>query len=182
MLPHAIAWLQGDGALQTMVRTVVVYTFALAAVRLGSKRFLSEASAFDVVVAIMLGSILSSAVRGADNFGSTLLSAGMLVAVHWVLAALTSRLDWFGPLVKGTPTLLIRDGQPDRRAMRQSGVSEQDLEQAIRLRAGETDLSRVRLAWFERNGSISVIPAEREPAVVDIQVRDGVQTVRIRLE
>jgi hypothetical protein len=48
MLQHAIAWLQGDDILATTVRTVFVYAFALALVRLGSKRFLSEASAFDM--------------------------------------------------------------------------------------------------------------------------------------
>ena len=182
MLEHAAAWLQGEDALTTTVRTVLVYAFALAAVRLGSKRFLSQASAFDVIVAIMLGSILSSAVRGSGDLGSTLLSAALLIAVHWVLAALTARLDWFGPLVKGTPTLLVRDGQTDRRALRQTGISEQDLEQAVRLQARETDLSRVRRAWLERNGSISVIPAERGPAVLEVRVESGVQTVRITLE
>jgi uncharacterized membrane protein YcaP (DUF421 family) len=182
MLQHAIAWLQGDDILATTVRTVFVYAFALALVRLGSKRFLSQASAFDVIVAIMLGSILSRAVRPSGDLGPTLLSAGLLVAVHWVLAALTSRLDWFGPLVKGKPTLLVRDGRTDRQAMRESGVSEQDLEQAIRLQARRTDASQIRLATLERDGSISVIPAERPPAVLDVEVEKGVQTVRIRLE
>jgi uncharacterized membrane protein YcaP (DUF421 family) len=182
MLQHAITWLQGDDILATTVRTLFVYAFALAAVRLGSKRFLSQASAFDVIVAIMLGSILSRAVRPAADLGPTLLSAALLVAVHWVLAALTARLDWFGPLVKGRPTLLVRDGQTDREAMRQSGVSQQDLEQAIRLQARRTDAAQIRQATLERNGSISVIPAERSPAVLDIQVENGVQTVRITLE
>ena len=182
MLQHAIAWLQGDDILATTVRSLLVYGFALALVRLGSKRFLSKASAFDFVVAIMLGSILSRAVRPSGDLGPTLLSAALLVAVHWVLASLTSRLDWFGPLVKGRPTLLVKNGQPDRQAMRESGVSEQDLEQAIRLQARRTDASQVRLATLERDGSISVIPADRPPTVLDVQVEHGVQTVRIRLE
>jgi uncharacterized membrane protein YcaP (DUF421 family) len=130
----------------------------------------------------MLGSIMSRAVEGSVSFGPTLLSGAVLVAAHWLLAALTSRLDWFGPLVKGRPTLLVRDGRVDHEALRQSGVSEQDLEQAIRLEVGETDPSNVRLACLERNGSISVIRAEREPVVFDIRVEDGIQTVRVRLE
>ena len=182
MLQHAIAWLQGDDILATTVRTVLVYAFALLLVRLGSKRFLSKASAFDVVVAIMLGSILSRAVRPSDDLGPTLLSAGVLVAAHWVLAALASRVDWFGPLVKGRPTLLVRDGETDRQAMQEAGVSEQDLEQAIRLQARRTDASEIKRATLERDGSISVIPAERPPAVLDVEVEKGIQTVRIRLE
>ena len=178
----APAWLTGDDLAATAVRTVAVYLFALAAVRLGSKRFLSQASAFDVIVAIMLGSIMSRAVTGAAALWPALLSGALLIAVHWLLAALAYRLDWLGPLVKGRPTLLLRDGQLDREAMRHSGVSEHDIEQAVRLKAGETDLSRVREARLERGGSISVVTAERRPTVLDVRVEAGVQTVRIRLE
>jgi uncharacterized membrane protein YcaP (DUF421 family) len=170
------------GAVQMAVRTVVVYVVALAVVRSGSKRFLSQASAFDVIVAIMLGSIMSRAINGSAAFVPTLLSGAVLVAVHWLLAALASRFDWLGPLVKGRPTLLARDGRIDRKAMREAGVSDHDLEQALRLQARRTDLAEVHLAYLERDGSISVIPAERQPAVLDIQVEDGVQTVRVRLE
>jgi uncharacterized membrane protein YcaP (DUF421 family) len=182
MLKLGADWLLGDDALATTVRTVVVYAFALAAVRIGKKRFLSQASAFDVIVAIMLGSIMSRAVQGSTSFGPTLLSGAVLVGTHWLLAALSSRLDWFGPLVKGRATMLVRDGRVDHEALRESGVSEQDLEQAIRLKIGETEPSHVRLACLERNGSISVIRAEREPVVLDIRVEDGIQTVRVRLE
>jgi hypothetical protein len=44
------------GVFQTALRTVVVYALTLALVRIANKRFLSKATAFDVVVAIMLGS------------------------------------------------------------------------------------------------------------------------------
>jgi uncharacterized membrane protein YcaP (DUF421 family) len=167
---------------QMALRTVVVYVVALAVVRIGSKRFLSQASAFDVIVAIMLGSIMSRAINGSAAFVPTLLSGVVLVALHWLLAALAYRLDWLGPLVKGRPALLVRDGRVDREAMREAGVSDHDLEQALRLQARRTDPSQVRLAYLERDGSISVIPAEREPAVLDVRVEDGVQTVRVRIE
>src|SRR4051812_9809643 len=173
--------LQGDGVLPTMLRALAVYLLALAAVRLGSKRFLSQASAFDVVVAIMLGSIMSRAVSGSP-FWPTVLSGAVLIGAHWLLAALAYRIDWLGPLVKGRPTLLVREGRVDREAMRQAGVSERDLEQAVRLQAGESDLARVRQARLERDGSISVVTAAREPAGLDVRVEGGVQTVRIRLE
>ena len=38
-----------------------------------------------------------------------------------------------------------------------------------------------RLAYLERNGSISVIPYGHEPHVVDVSVNDGVQTVRVEM-
>jgi hypothetical protein len=49
---------------QMAARAVVVYLATLAIVRIGKKRFLSRASAFDVIVGIVIGSIASRAVTG----------------------------------------------------------------------------------------------------------------------
>lgn len=53
--------------LQMALRTVLIYTATLAIVRVGSKRFLSRATAFDAIVAIMLGSIMSRAINGSTS-------------------------------------------------------------------------------------------------------------------
>jgi uncharacterized membrane protein YcaP (DUF421 family) len=158
MFQLAIDWLRGDDALATAVRTAVVYILALAAVRLGSKRFLAEASAFDVVVGIMLGSIMSRAITSAESMWTTLLAGAVLLAMHRAMAALAYRWDWFGPLVKGSATVLVRDGRLDENAMRSHGVSRHDLEQAIRSQGKRADPSQVRLAVLERDGRISVLP------------------------
>ena len=169
-------------AVQMAVRTVFMYAFALAIIRLGSQRFLSRASAFDVIVAIMLGSILSRAINGSAPFLPTLASGAALVGVHWLLAALAFRLKWLGPIVKGEPVPLVRDGTLDRDAMRRVGVGEHDLMQALRTQSGVTDPARVRLATLERDGSISVLSADKEPRVVEVSVEQGVQTVRVELQ
>lgn len=43
------------------------------------------------------------------------------------------------------------------------------------------DTSRIALAYLECDGSISIVPREEEPRVVEIRVADGVQTARIEL-
>ena len=167
---------------QMALRTLIVYVVALAIVRLGSRRFLSQASAFDVIVAIMLGSVMSRAINGSAPFGPTLVSGAVLVGLHWLIASAAYRLDWLGPIVKGKPVRLIVDGAVDHEAMRRSGVGDKDLEQALRTEAGVTDPSAVRAATLERDGSISVVKADRPPRVVDVSVADGVQTVRVEIE
>jgi uncharacterized membrane protein YcaP (DUF421 family) len=167
--------------LQMALRTVVVYAVSLAIIRVGSRRFLSKASAFDMVVAIMLGSIMSRAINGSAPFLPTLGSGAVLVGIHWVLAALAYRIDWLGPVVKGSAIALVRDGTVDRDAMRRAGVSAHDLEQALRAQAKVTDPSRVRLAVLERDGTISVLPADDAPQVVEVSVAQGVQTVRVEI-
>jgi uncharacterized membrane protein YcaP (DUF421 family) len=167
--------------IQMALRTIIVYAFALGIIRLGSRRFLSKASAFDVIVAIMLGSIVSRAINGSAPFLPTLVSSAVLVGAHWLLALLAFRLDWLGPLVKGSPITLITDGIIDRDAMRRAGVSDHDLEQALRTQARVTDASRVRRATLERDGTISVLPAEAAPRIVEVSVERSVQTVRVEL-
>jgi uncharacterized membrane protein YcaP (DUF421 family) len=173
----------GDvGALQMALRTILIYGFTLAIVRFGSKRFLSQATAFDFLVSIMLGSIMSRAINGSAPFFPTLLGGVVLIALHTFFAMAAFHTDWFGFIVKGNPVLLIQDGEIQQQGVRQSGLSSHDLVQALRLQASQTDPGKVKLAYLERNGRISVIPYEHEPRIVDIAVEDGVQRVRIELD
>src|SRR5919202_2500634 len=109
----------GDvGAVQMALRTVVIYALSLLIVRLGSKRFLSEATAFDVIVGIMLGSVMSRAINSSAPLFPTLLTGVVFIGLHWSLAALAFHTDWFGSLVKGNPVLLIKDGKIQRQGVR----------------------------------------------------------------
>jgi len=168
-------------ALQMALRTVLVYPITLLLVRFGSKRFLSEATAFDVIVAIMLGSVLSRAINGSAPFVPTLLAGAVLLALHWLLAQIAYRTDWFGSLVKGEPVLLIENGEVQRDGMRRGSITWNDLQQALRLRASQTDPTNIRRAYLERNGQISFVPRADEPQVVEVSVKNGVQTIRVEL-
>ena len=170
------------GVLQMALRTIVVYAFTLAIVRLGSKRFLGRASAFDTVVGIMLGSVMSRAINGSAPFLPTLVAGAVLIAMHWLLALLSFHLDWFGPLVKGSPVLLIKDGQIQEREILRGGITRHDLTQALREHTKQSDPAKIKLAYLERDGGISIIPYKREPRVLDVSIADGVQTVRIELQ
>ena len=169
------------GVIETVLRTIIVYGFTLAIIRLGSKRFLSKATAFDVIVAIMLGSVMSRAINGSTPFLATLLAGFVLLGMHWLFALLAYRTDWFGSYVKGKRILLIEDGEIQRDGMRSGSITDDDLTQAIRLNTNQTDPSKIKLAYLERGGQISVIPFKREPRIVNVSVEDGVQTVRIEL-
>jgi uncharacterized membrane protein YcaP (DUF421 family) len=66
--------------------------------------------------------------------------------------------------------------------VRKSFITDEDLEQALREQTKQTDPSKVRLAYLERDGQISIVPYPREPKVLDVSVEDGVQTVRIETQ
>jgi uncharacterized membrane protein YcaP (DUF421 family) len=168
------------GTGQMAVRAVVVYLATVLMVRLGKKRFMGRSSAFDVILGIMLGSVVSRAITGNAPFLPALAAAAVLLAMHWLFSALAFRSHLFGKAIKGEPRVLVRDGAPDREAMRRAHMSERDLREDLR-GEGVSRLERVAEARLERSGRLSVIEARPEPKVVEIAVAEGVQTVRVEL-
>ena len=149
------------GVVQMALRALIVYFVALAFVRIGDKRFLGKNTAFDVVIGIMFGSIMSRAVTTAEEFLPIIAAGGVLVALHFLVALVTFRSDDIGTLVKGQERTLVRDGTVDWAAMATSHVTTRDLEGALRSQGKTEDIADVRLATLERSGDISVIPRER---------------------
>ncbi len=140
-----------------MARAIVVFVFAVIIVRIGKKRFISENTAFDVILGVMLGSVLSRAITGQSPFLPTLVAALVLVGLHWLFARVAVRSDRFGTLIKGNTRLLVSDGKVDWDAMRRSNLSRNDLLEALRLQASLSDWEKVKEARLERNGEISII-------------------------
>ena len=167
-------------AAQMGLRTVVVYVVTVLMVRLAKKRFMGRASAFDVILGIMLGSIVSRAVTGNAPFLPALVAAGALLLMHAVFSGIALRWHAFGGLIKGHPRLLVRDGQIDWAAMRAAHMTEHDLWEDLRGK-DITDLRDVAEARLERSGQVSVSKAAHAPKVVEVNVAEGVQTVRIEL-
>src|SRR3954452_4742632 len=145
------------GVVQTALRALIVYFVALAFVRIGDKRFLGKNTAFDVVIGIMFGSVMSRAITTADEFVPILAAGGVLVALHFLVALATFRSDRFGTLVKGDERVLVRDGEIQWDAMAKAHVTERDLRAALRSQGKLEDIARVDLATLERSGEISVI-------------------------
>ena len=163
------------------LRAILVYIAGWAILRAGGNRFLGRETAFDIVLGFVLGSMLSRAINGSAPLFVTLAASALLVLLHQVLAWLTYRSHRFGLLLKGRAETLIQDGQVLEQGLRKHQISQGDLEEALRLNGRVADPSQVQEARFERNGDISVIKRKPEPTVVEISVRDGVQTVRIEI-
>jgi uncharacterized membrane protein YcaP (DUF421 family) len=168
-------------AAEVALRAALIYVFGLLAVRLADKRVLGKNTAFDVVVGVVLGSVLSRAVNGSAPLFPTMAGVVVLLLLHWLLAFASSRSHPLSVLLKGNARPLIRDGQILWEEMRRNHISTGDLIEMLRFRGRLTDPKEVEIACLERNGEISAIPSRREPRVVEVSVREGVQTIRVEL-
>lgn len=162
-------------------RAALMYAAGLVIVRLGKNRLLGRATAFDIVLAFILGSLFSRAINGAAPMAGTVTSGLMLVLLHWLIALLSFKSEFFDRLLKGRRIELIREGTPQDERLRQAEISTSDLYEALRLRAGVDRPEHLRLSCLERNGEISVVPDRRTPHVLEVDVADGVQRIRIEL-
>lgn len=167
---------------QMAVRSLIIYVAALAMVRVGEKRFLGKNTAFDVILGIILGSVTSRAINGSAGLGPTIVAGFVLVALHWLIAFISFRSDRFGDIVKGSKRLIVEDGEIMWDAMSKSNFSKQDLMSQVRTEASIEDLEKVKKAYLERSGEVSLIKPSGEPKIIEVSVADGVQTVRIQLE
>ncbi|HUF20339.1 MAG TPA: YetF domain-containing protein [Burkholderiales bacterium] len=170
-------------AWQMALRAIIIYLTAIVLVKVGQKRFMGKNTAFDMILGIILGSVLSRAITGNADLLPTITAGATLVALHWLFSVTSFHFSFFGTFIKGREKMLIRDGEINWDNMRKSHLSRHDLEMALRSSGQVTEPEDVKLAYFERSGDISVIPREKSRAlrVVEVSVTEGVQRVRIEL-
>jgi len=154
-------WIFGMGSdlevWQMTARAIVVFFIALALIRASGRRSFGQHSPFDACITVLLGAVLSRAVVGASPFWSTIAAGAALVVVHRMIALGSARWVAFEDVVNGREITLVRDGHLDQGAMREALVSRRNLDEAIRQRLGNADISSVRLAMLERDGKITVV-------------------------
>ena len=105
--------------------------------------------------------MLSRAINGSAAFFATLGGSVVIVVVHRLFAFIAYYSHWFGVLIKGTPELIIEDGDLILSAMRRNHVSKHDLEEDLRLEVRTEEIKDVRHAYVERSGDISFIEKEK---------------------
>ncbi len=146
---------------QMCIRGLLVFILALILVRLGDRRIFGQNAAFDIVMGIILGSLLSRAITGNAPFVPTCITCIGLVALHRLLAMIAQKYHAFGVLIKGKHLLLIKDGQIQEENMKKQNFTIHDLNEVLRLNGKLTKVEEVQEAYLERSGNVSVIPRKQ---------------------
>lgn len=145
---------------QMSTRAVLVFFASLIYLRVANKRIFGQHSAFDIVLGVMYGSIMSRAITGTSPFVPTLAAGLVLVLLHRMLAAIAFKFGenhGISTFIKGETTPLAKDGTLLKDAMRAHNVTENDIIETLRANGESTDISQIEIACLERSGSISVV-------------------------
>jgi uncharacterized membrane protein YcaP (DUF421 family) len=143
---------------ELVVRSIVVYIFLLALLRVTGKRQVGQLAPFDLVLLLVLSNAVQNSMNAGDNsLIGGLIAATTLIAVNYVVALLTFRNKRIEALVEGRPQVLIHNGKLFEGVMTDARMTHHELNAALR-QAGCLSVDDVRCAMLENNGSISVIP------------------------
>jgi uncharacterized membrane protein YcaP (DUF421 family) len=144
-------------ALQMGCRAIVMFFICLALIRIAGRRSFGTRTAFDNIIVIMLGAILSRAVVGVSPFFPTVMAGLVLVLIYRLFAFLSVSNSTLSHLLKGKEMSLYKDGKINERNLKRCSISKGDLLQGVRLEGNVTSLDDIEEAYMERNGQISVI-------------------------
>ena len=141
-----------------VLKTAALFITAATLFRFTERRTLAEFAPFDWIAAVAAGAIVGRAATASDTSWLSATAALIsLLVTHAVLARLrfVPRIRRFiDPPLK----VLIRDGQVDRRNLRQCGLTARSpILQAVLRQHGHQSPDNVHLAIFEAKGAISVL-------------------------
>ncbi len=140
------------------IRSALIYGVLIVGFRLFGKREVGQFTLFDLVLVLLLANAVQPAMTGPDNslLGGFIIVV-VLLAVNWVVGYLRLRSPLFRHLVQAHPTVVAQDGYWLPEALRREGVDRDEAEMALR-EHGVADVSEVRLAVLELDGTISIVP------------------------
>src|SRR5207245_376999 len=129
MLHHARELLAPFG------QTLALYAFLIAALRLLGRRQTGQLTVVDLVIIILLGSAVETAmIAGDTSLPAGLVSAATLLLANRLLASMLRRSRRLRHLVVGNPILLVHDGHFVEEHLKRNGLLEADVLEAMRER------------------------------------------------
>jgi uncharacterized membrane protein YcaP (DUF421 family) len=142
--------------LMTALRAAVVYVGMLAVIRVLGKRTVGNFTAFDLLVALMLGEVVDEMIYGDVAMAQGIVAILVIAAAHYSNSWLSYWDHGFDRILEGTPTPIVKDGVLQRDGLKREHMNEKDALAELR-HHGVEDLAEVHLAHVEVDGQVSVI-------------------------
>lgn len=140
------------------VKALAYYAALIVIMRLAGKRLAGQTTTFDLIVLITLGVVIQSTAL-QDGWPNALVFVITVFAAHRGLAALCAHVTWIRHLIRGKPSVLVRDGRIIEQALEREGVTREELMAGLR-KLGYDSPDPVKLAVLEETGHISAVGAD----------------------
>ncbi|MFT3894841.1 MAG: DUF421 domain-containing protein [Anaerolineales bacterium] len=144
--------------LEIILRGSVMYIALFILLRIILKRQTGTLGMTDLLLITLIADAAQNAMAGEyTSIADGVILVATIIFWNYAFDWLSFKFDWFGRLIEPHPLPLIRNGRLLRRNMRLELIKEDELMMELR-QQGLDDVSKVKTAYIESDGRVSVIP------------------------
>ena len=141
----------------TLIRTIILYVFAIASIRIMGKRQIGELQPSDLVVTLLISQIISIPIQDTDiPLVNTIIPILLLVSFEILTSVFNMKSIKFRSFMQGNPVVIINDGNLNQKMLKELRFTIDDLLESLRQK-DIFDISQVQYAIVETNGQLSVL-------------------------
>ena len=138
-------------------RAAILYAAITFLLRVMPRRAGNQLAAMDLVFLLLVTEAASHALGDFSSIGDGLVMIVTLVALDYLINSLTFHSKLAERILTHSSVQIVRDGKMLRREMRREYLTEDELMAYLRSE-GIDQLSKVKKAFVESDGRISVVP------------------------
>ena len=147
-----------------IIKTVLIYFFAMFVMRLMGKRQAGELQPFELIIAVMIAEVAATPMDGTGvpiTYG--IVPVVVLLLMHNSIAFLSLKSERLRGIVSGRPSIVIHKGIIQQKELKKLSYNLGDLLEQLRAK-DVMSLSDVHYAVLETNGELSVmLKPEKRP-------------------
>jgi uncharacterized membrane protein YcaP (DUF421 family) len=145
---------------ESFLRGTLVYFGILVIFRLVLKRQAGGVGLPDIMLVVLVSECVSSSINAeAKSVANGLVAVAAMMFWSFAIDWASFHWPWLRRQLEPKPLELVRDGKKIEQNMRAEQVTDEELVEQLRLN-GVEDVSRVKVAYIESCGGVSVIPKE----------------------
>lgn len=143
--------------LEITARATVMFVLTVLVIRLAGMRSFRKNNPLDIVIAFLIGGVLSRGVVGATPFFSTIIGAAALIILQKLFYKLSYYNKWFETTTKGERLLIYQNGKFIRENMRKADVTKMEVFEDVRVQFQTESLEQFDEIYVEKAGEISFV-------------------------
>jgi uncharacterized membrane protein YcaP (DUF421 family) len=148
--------------MEVIVRAGVIYVFLWIVTRAVGRSTLGELSTFQLILFVTMGDLIQQGVTQQDySLTGAVLAISTFAVITVVISFANQRWRRLLPITHGVPIIIVRDGEPDLKALTAERMSIHDLFAAAR-EQGIKRLSDIELAVLEADGKVAFFNADSD--------------------
>ncbi|EJK9925220.1 DUF421 domain-containing protein [Cronobacter sakazakii] len=149
--------------MDSVLRAAGMYFLLLVVLKIAGRRTLLEMNSFDFVLLLIISEATQQALLGNDfSFTGAAITIITLIVLDILLSYVKNVFPRLDLLLDGSPLILVENGRLLTARMKKAGISREDILSSARTSQGIERLEEIKFAILEKNGKISIIPADNQ--------------------